>query len=122
MKARAIIVLTALALLSACSQVTSNERLITVAAKLASYRSAAALKPQNQPTMECYSDCLDIRDESLSLSYLKPKDSIQGFVYAPGYTYKLRVQVRNEYLLIELGTVPHTTWTLLETLEKTPAQ
>jgi Domain of unknown function (DUF4377) len=122
MNARAILILTFPVLAAGCSTAQYSERLVYVSPQLVSSRT---LNNQLQSKMivsqYCSVDCLEIRDVPQGTPRLI-FNSIKGFTFEAGNSYKLKVQILTENQTSSFGTQPVENWTLLETLEKTPAK
>jgi Domain of unknown function (DUF4377) len=118
--ARVVLSLVAAVVIVGCSTTRYAEKTIYVSSKLVS-NAGNSLRPQFSPIQTCSSSCLEIRNEPTGVPYLLFQNSIGGFIFTTGHAYKLRVQVRTEYSSSSYyENVPVETWTLLETLEKTP--
>jgi Domain of unknown function (DUF4377) len=119
--ARVILVGTIAVLLAGCNPVRHTEKTVYVSSQLVSQK-AQAFEPQSLPEV-CRTECLEVRDAPSSNPYFLYQAEIKGFSFQAGYSYKLRVQISSSGTGISaIGDYLLGAWTLLETLEKTPAQ
>jgi Domain of unknown function (DUF4377) len=119
-KARAILTLIFPVLTAGCSTAQYSERTIYVSPQLVSSRTGNnQLQSKTIAIQYCSVDCLEIRDVPQGMPSLI-FNSIKGFKFEAGNSYKLKVQILTENQTNSFGTQPVENWTLLETLEKTP--